>query len=374
MTIDHTSITDTEVDDDFDTTTEIAVLPPARPMEMNAIGTLHEHVGAMRDAKFFAEGMCFTQMVPQRFQGKPAEGAAAILFGAELGLSPIASLRSIIVIHGMPGMEARTMKALLKAKGYRFNTIEASDTVFEIEAWSPDGLDHEVSRWTIEDCQREGWVPTPTANSQQRPDVKSDWVTVERNGKTSVVGNLKYITSPRTMLKAKATAEVCRDIAPHVLLGMPYAAEELESFDDTNSAGTPRRVPSTRRGVEGLRAAITPAAVEVVEAEPEPAQPGTDPSTMSETTRRKWLNRMFALLAKADCTDRDDQLQVITHITGRHQDPPQHRDDLTDDQLRAVVNNLHAFDKEGALGGRVTDILNEAALREAADQEAEAEQ
>ena len=63
---------------DENESTAIDVLPPARPVEMVAISTLREHVGAMQDAKFFAEGMCYTSMVPQRFQGKPSEGAAAI--------------------------------------------------------------------------------------------------------------------------------------------------------------------------------------------------------------------------------------------------------------------------------------------------------
>lgn len=371
MTIDHANEATTEL------STEIDVLPPARPMEITAISTLQSHVGAMRDAKFFAEGMCYTQMVPQRFVGKPDEGAAAILFGAELGLSPIASLRSIIVIHGMPGLEARTMKALLKSKGYRFNTIEASETVFEIEAWSPDGREHEVSRWTIEDCRREGWVPTPTEGSQGRPDVKSDWMCTERNGKSSVVGNMKYITSPQTMLKAKATAEVCRDIAPHILLGMPYASEELESFDDIGDRGivapTPRRVASNRRGVDGLRAALAPAAdpAVVVESEPETEVSQSASGGMSAATRKKWLASMFAALAEADCPDRDDQLTVITELAQRRQDPPEHRDSVTDDELRMVVNTLNAARKDGMLGDVVTDILNVAALREA---EAEAAQ
>lgn len=244
----------------------IALLPPARMPGMGAITTLREHVGAMREAKFFAEGMCYTEMVPTRFRGKPADGAAAILFGAEVGLSPIASLRSVIVIHGQPGLEARTMKALLKTKGFKFRTVEKTATRCEIWAWEPDSpvvLDgngrrinpDEEAVWTIEDCITEGWVPTPVAGSERRPNVKDDWVTVSRNGKTSVVGNMKYITSPKTMLIAKATAEVCRGIAPELLLGLPYSGEELEDWsDDDESYDEPvRREPRRARGTAGLR-------------------------------------------------------------------------------------------------------------------------
>jgi hypothetical protein len=44
---------------------------------------------------------------------------------------------------------------------------------------------------------------------------------------------------------------------------------------------------------------------------------------------------------------------------------PEHRDAITDDELRQVVNSLNAARKEGVLANAVTDILNNAALREA---------
>jgi hypothetical protein len=253
----------------------IELLPPRQPVNLGVLETLRDHVSAMRDAKFFADGICYTTMVPERFQGKPGDGAAAILFGAELGLSPIAALRSVIVIHGTPGLEARTMKALLMGKGYRFKTHEASTEVYDIEAWSPDGQQSERARWTIDDARRAGYTPKPSGpDSEQRPNVQSDWVTVNRgNNKTSVVGNMKYITDPKAMLKAKATAEVCRDIAPHILLGLPYAAEELEDFDDEpgDMFQEPARPPRRARGVNRLRerAAEAKHPGEVVDAEVE---------------------------------------------------------------------------------------------------------
>jgi hypothetical protein len=242
----------------------LEVFPPARPLEMAAIGTLREHVGAMRDALFFAEGMCYTEMVPARFRGKPKEAAAAILFGAEVGLSPIASLRSVIVIHGQPGFEARTMKAILKAHGYRFRTIEKSPTRAEMWAWEPDSpivlgrdpedkqhygkriLPDEEAVWTIDDAARAGYVPEPDGKG------KGGWV-LNANGKLK--GNLKYIETPKVMLDAKVTAEVSRSIAPHLLLGLPYAAEELEDWDTDQDEPAPRRRPSPggRRGVDRLR-------------------------------------------------------------------------------------------------------------------------
>lgn len=232
--------------DDHDTGDEgtLEVFPPAREPSLAALGTLGEHVAAMRQAVWFAEGMCYTEMVPARFRGKPKDAAAAILFGAEVGLTPVASLRSVIVIHGQPGFEARTMKAILKAHGYRFRTIEKGDTRAEIECTSPDGSEVERASWTIEDAVRAGYVP--------QQDGRGAWIT-NTNGKLK--GNMKYIETPKVMLDAKVTAEVCRSIAPHLLLGLPYSSEELETEYDTEPDGGDDAPPRDRRakGVARLR-------------------------------------------------------------------------------------------------------------------------
>jgi phage recombination protein Bet len=76
---------------------------------------------------------------------------------------------------------------------------------------------------------------------------------------------------------------------------------------------------------------------------------------LSESSRRKWLNRMFGLFGQVDCTDREEQLVVLEHITGR--DAIEHRDALTDDELKAVVNQLNAWEKNNTLGSELNKIL-----------------
>lgn len=290
----------------------LEIFPPARPREMAALGTLDEHVETMRKAVYFAEGMCYTEMVPQRFRGKPKDAAAAILFGAEVGLTPIAALRSVIVIHGMPGFEARTMKAILKAKRYGFRTIEKTATRAELWAWEPDspkvyGTDpedklhygqrinpDETAVWTIEDAVQAGFVPVRKGTG---------W---ETNSNGKLKGNMKYIETPKVMLEAKVTAEACRAIAPHILLGLPHAAEELSEFNDASEAAwrgdgdaDDPRADAPRGGVDVLRekAAASkrkrkPAAPkeepvdtdEVPIPEPEPAAPAPAPAEAAEPT------------------------------------------------------------------------------------------
>jgi hypothetical protein len=330
---------------------EIEILPAARPVQLDAATQLRAHVQAMSEAKILADALCETDLVPATYRGKPGNGAAAILYGAELGLNPIQSLQHIFVVHGQPSIYARTAVALLKRHGIKFRTIEESPTSVTIRAERGD--EAEESTWTIERATKAGYA-----------------------------SNRKYSSEPTQMLWAKAAMEVSRRIAPDILLGIAYSTEEMELSESQQSRPVQSQRPAAapRRGVEGLRNAITPAApveslVVDVEPEPEPApapakrEAGQAPTGMAPTTRKKWLASMFAALAQADCEDRDDQLIVITELAQRHQNPPEHRDSITDDELRMVVNALNAARKEGALARVVTDILNHAALREAGDQD-----
>lgn len=286
--------TDVAVGDNDEGTLEI--FPPAKIPGMSAVATLREHVDAIRDAVIFAEHMTASEMVPARFRGKPKDAAAAIMFGAEVGLSPVASLRSVIVIHGQPGFEARTMKAIVKAHGYRFRTMEKTATRAEVWAWEPDspkvfddnGLrinPDEIGAWTIEDAAQAGYVP------QKRADGKPGW---ELNSNGKLKGNMKYIETPKVMLEAKATAEVCRAIAPHLLLGLPYAAEELDDIGDDLADRLADADAKAKRGKGGVselreRAAAAKAAkadaldVDEVPAEKNDAQaPAGDPEPTPE--------------------------------------------------------------------------------------------
>uniref|UniRef100_A0AAU8GQ35 RecT-like DNA pairing protein n=1 Tax=Mycobacterium phage Farewell TaxID=3158893 RepID=A0AAU8GQ35_9CAUD len=289
---------------------ELTVLPPKQRASSTAIAMLQEHNELMEMAYGLASKMVQTQFVPTRFRGKDkAEDAtAAILYGMELGLNPIQSLQRVIPIHGQPSLEARTMVALLQAKGYKVKTRAQSDTAVTVWGKDLDGEEYETT-WTIERAMKAGYVPRPSSpDSQCRPDVDDDWVTVTKtwDGKTkkSVVGNMKYITDPQAMLKAKAQAEVCREIAPEVLLGIGYSREDLESerWDDDDFG--PRTVQSTRGDAinigtilaaeesaptsSGLGSKIQPPKEpQRAEAEPEPEPAAEDKPARKRASRAK---------------------------------------------------------------------------------------
>ncbi|RAV34743.1 hypothetical protein [Corynebacterium heidelbergense] len=188
---------------------------------------LEKQVRAMEYAHRLATVMCNTDMVPQAFRGKPDNGAAAIMYGAELGLQPQQALQQVFVVHGQPAVYARTMVALLKSKGYRFETVESGPDAVHVRGSSPRG-ETEESRWTIDRAKQAGYT-----------------------------SNKKYATDPQAMLYAKAASEVCRRLAPDVLLGIRYAAEDLELEQPIQASAERLDGPKQRPQRGKARAALT---------------------------------------------------------------------------------------------------------------------
>ena len=363
----------------------IDVLPPQRPPAEAARAMLHAHAQMMDDAYKLAVPMVQTDMVLARFRGKPGDATAAILYGSELGLNPIQSLQRVIPIHGMPSIEARTMVALLKSRGYKVRTTAQSDTSVTVQGIDLDGDVYEAT-WTIERATLAGYVPTKLANGK--------WET-NNNGK--VAGNMKYITDPQAMLKAKAQSEVCRDMAPDVLLGISYTREELESerFEDQpprTGRDTAASAPVTVDEILHPEAASEPeekpepAAEETQASDPKPEPAADDAATDDEQDAQEsaaepvpapepapapaaeldphLVRRFHELVFTADISadDLGDQALVLRHITGEPHITL--LGELTPEQLAQVVTVLTTWARKKQLVAQITEILNIATLTE----------
>jgi hypothetical protein len=204
-------------------TTAIAIPEPVESSLVlsapDPLDALMRYAQMLSTAKEFAEYICMTPMVPAIYQGKPKHATVAILHGAELGLNPLQALQQIFTVHGMPAIYARTMVALLKSKRFRFKTIESGPERVVFTGTSPDGVETETSTWTIERAAQAGYVPTIDAATGE----------YKKNKNGNLIGNEKYLTEPENMLWAKAAAEVCRRLAPDVLLGISRTVEDIES-------------------------------------------------------------------------------------------------------------------------------------------------
>lgn len=175
-----------------------------------------------RQAAFVAESLSKTSFVPASLRGKPADITAAILAGQELGLQPMAALRSMDVIQGTPALRAHAMRGLVQSKGHKVWVVPgatAERVVMRGQRLGPDGYEEiQESEWDIERAEGLGLTGKPEWKKQ-----------------------------PKTMLTARATGEICRLVAADVLYAMPYAAEELGEPDTPsgNGGGSARRVTAS---------------------------------------------------------------------------------------------------------------------------------
>lgn len=213
-----------------------------------------------------ARRLTATNIVPDQYRGKPDEAAAAILMGAEVGLSPIAALRSLFVIRGTVGMYVRAQLALVQSKGHRVWTEHETDdtvTVVGHRAGDPEHLERVT--WDLARAQRAGLIRRG------------------RNGDPSA-----YESQPRTMLWNRATGDLCRRIAADVLAGIPEAP--WDAPEPTPGAVEPapgggrtiqRRTPATQSVAGGAQdrgaGALAP---NVGDAPPPPASPPTGEDTL----------------------------------------------------------------------------------------------
>jgi len=173
------------------------------PVPVGELSPMMQWAAEARQVAAIAKSLAQTSFVPKPFQGKPAEVTAAIMAGQEIGLQPVAALRSIDVIQGKPSLSAVAMRGLVQSKGHRIWVEESTETRVVVKG-SRRGEDVvQTSTWTIDRAKKMGLTS------------KSSWK-----------------DQPQAMLIARATGEICRLVAADVILGMPYAREELLDLDE----------------------------------------------------------------------------------------------------------------------------------------------
>ncbi len=164
-----------------------------------------------------ATSLVKTSFVPQSLRGKPEEAAAAILTGNEIGLSPMAALRSIDIIQGTPAMRAHALRGLVQSRGHEVWVEDASATRAVVSGKRKGSQQVQTTTWDLDRARGLGLL------------TKDNWK-----------------KQPQAMLVARATSELCRLIASDVLLGLPYSIEELADAEAEPTAAPKKVSRSTR--------------------------------------------------------------------------------------------------------------------------------
>ncbi|AXQ62887.1 RecT-like ssDNA binding protein [Gordonia phage Angelique] len=347
-----------------DDDTGFDILPAAPGGRSAASIQLAQQVQDMKNAATFARSMCYTSAVPDIYkvgsrqnsdrkdEDVIANAAAAIIYGNELGITAGQALQNIFSVGGKPAIYARTAVALLTRQGYKIATKSKSDTSVTVVGVAPDGRSEE-STWTIERATLAGYVPTIDEKTGEYR--KNKW--------NKLIGNEKYLTDPVTMLKAKAQMEVCRDLAPDVLMGFSADDPETAVRDDDQPRKVRNEAAPAVDPMAELRARLGPSsAIAAPKPAPEPEVPATEAaeavgeSTESDTAAPskddvRRLNHLFdrAGIGWKSAADKAKKKTVIQKLIERtiEDDTP-----LTADECLKVVEQLERLVAQGDADGR----------------------
>jgi hypothetical protein len=270
----------------------------------NSMDRLARWVEQTRAVSEIAADICATSFAPAAYRGKPAEATAAILAGAELGFDPMASLRAFDNIQGVPAPKAMTLRAVVQGRGHKVHIVESTAERAVVRGLRRGETEWQESVWDMDRARAMG-LTEKAADPNKNPWKKQ----------------------PQAMLVARATAEVCRWIASDAIMGMPYAAEEIED--------QPALAPSpvVRR--------LTVADLDEPPAIDAPVEMVTD----------KQRGRMFALwgeLGYGDDSMRDERLAKTAKFIGVESIGSSN--DLTREQADVVIARLLARKEQVAAG------------------------
>jgi len=248
-----------------------------------------------------------------------AKVTAAILTGRELGLEPMAALRSIHVINSTPALSALALRAIVLAAGHRIWVEEANNTRAAVAGVRAGDSHEQRVTWTLDDAKARGLAGRPNWRAQ-----------------------------PRNMLIARATAEVARLVAADAILGVPYVIEELEDGDvepDTPPAPPPaskakplqRRQQPARALVSRSKPSTEPPAF--ADEPPLDDQLSAQAADAPPAATRAQLNKLMALFNEHDITGHDARL---AWVNTRIERVIQSSNDLTKAEASQLIDALTA--------------------------------
>ena len=335
-----------------------------------------------RDVYRIAEALCKTPFVPKEMIGRQADVAAAIMKGQELGLDPFDALGSIYIVHGRVGFYADFMRRRIVQAGHTLTIIESTGTRCVIEGVRKDTGHKHRAQFTADQARRAG------------------------------IDLGKY---PADKLIARATSRLCTQAFPDVLSGTLIAEDLIDGVIPAADTDTPATAEPDRPAVQRKRATKPPKAARTqpkpapTPTEPDselaellgdtpppdvagPSQSGPmekppqrqhhDPATSSTASAdlpdpatepdppitKPQLTKLHTVLNKIGITDRDDYLTLCEYILGYRVDSTKN---LAKNEAHTLLDALDTWakDEKYPIDDRINDILNTAALKQAAQEE-----
>jgi hypothetical protein len=164
--------------------------------------------------------------IPDHFKNS-AQVAAVILAGRELGVGPMAALRSFYLVNGKLGMDASFVSGRMLAHGIALEWLRDDDECASVRL-SRAGMPPYVSTFSRADAERAGL-----------------W------------GSATWRKYPRAMLRARAITAGARAYAADCFAGSVYTPDELR-----NSSGDERDEQPVQQPAQRVEAQVAASAIE----------------------------------------------------------------------------------------------------------------
>jgi hypothetical protein len=161
--------------------------------------------------------VCRTELVPKALHGRPEAVLAVILYGDELGLGPMTSLKNMHVIDGKVGASPELMRGMVRRAGHKIEFVEGEYTDTKVTLIGTR-IERGVAEtplkvtWTVADAERADLLKVVGGKAQARSS----------SGKA-----LPWEAYTRAMLLARATSELCRANFSDVVGGLSYTPDEI---------------------------------------------------------------------------------------------------------------------------------------------------
>jgi hypothetical protein len=286
-------------------------------------------VELMRPAADLAVQIADTEFVPSEFRNRPGAIAAAILFGAEIGLGPMQSLAKIDVVKGRPAPKAEVGRALALAAGHVLWVEESTNTRVTVKGHRRTDSHLFTVTWTMDDARKAG-----------------------------IAANPAYAKYPRQMLFARASSELVRQMCPEVTGGIVMFSEEAIDADLAEPAALPptthAQAPVAPSGTQKRsRRTKTPDPAEtptpVDPGAPHPADEGHDKPTEAQT------KMAMALFTDIGIVERDDRIAATNALVPHPNSTPiASWNELNRNDASTVIDALTKV-RDGGITFHITD-------------------
>jgi hypothetical protein len=224
--------------------------------------------------------------VPDKMRGNPADTFSVLLAGHGLGLSPIQSLQSIVLISGKPYISTEVILGLAYRAGHQVQWLESTDRRATVRVTRGDGHGTAEVTYTLAQAQAAGLTS------------KDNWKRM-----------------PAEMLRARAVRAALKMVAPDIALGLE-TAEGGATGADTQPTGSTVVQIGAKPAPEPEAAPAEPAPVNVQPAiEPPPVL--VDDGLVTPAQLRK-LNALLGELDRAEGRrlTRDERRVLIGSLAG----------------------------------------------------------